>query len=138
MKPSSLVFAGLIVVACILFRRRVTPLQLAVALIAVVWLTLRGSGAVELPTLESLARHAGPTLGAWTYLLVGAAAFLETAFFVGLVAPGEFTVILGGFVAGQGHVNVFALAALVFVCAAAGDTTSFLLGRSLGRCEAMR
>jgi undecaprenyl-diphosphatase len=60
-------------------------------------------------------------------------AFLETAFFVGLIAPGEFTVIAGGFVAGQGVVNVFVLGAVVFVCAASGDTVSFLLGRRLGR-----
>jgi membrane protein DedA with SNARE-associated domain len=133
LKPSSLVFAGLIVVACFLFRRRLNRLQFAVAALAVIWLVLRGSGAIELPNVEKLARDAGPTLGAWTYLLVGAMAFLETAFFVGLIAPGEFTVILGGFIAGQGHVDVFLLAAIVFVCAAAGDTTSFVLGRRLGR-----
>lgn len=133
MKPSSLVFAGLILVAVALFRKRLTRVQIVAGLLAVVWLTLRGSGAVELPNLESMARRVGPTLGAWTYVLVGAMAYLETAFFVGLVAPGEVTVILGGFVAGQGHVNVFGLAGLVFVCAAAGDTTSFLLGRRLGR-----
>ena len=133
MKPSSLVFAGLILLACVIFRRRLTRAQIVLGLAAVAWLTLRGSGAVELPNLESLARRAGPTLGAWTYVLVGAMAYLETAFFVGLVAPGEFTVILGGFVAGQGEVNVFVLGALVFVCAAAGDTTSFVLGKKLGR-----
>jgi membrane protein DedA with SNARE-associated domain len=133
LKPSSLVFAGLVLVACVLLRRRLTRLQIAAGLAAVAWLTLRGSGAVELPNLESLARHAGPTLGAWTYLLVGGLAYLETAFFVGLIAPGEFAVILGGFVAGQGDVNVFLLGGVVFVCAAAGDTTSFVLGRRLGR-----
>lgn len=133
MKPSSLVFAGLILVAVALLRKRLTGVQIAVGLAAVVWLTLRGTGAVELPNFEHVARRVGPTLGAWTYLLVGALAYLETAFFVGLVAPGEFTVILGGFIAGQGHVNVFLLAGLVFVCAAAGDTTSFVLGRRLGR-----
>jgi undecaprenyl-diphosphatase len=132
-KPSSLVFAGLILVALAVFRKRLTRVHIVVGLLAVTWLTLRGCGVVQLPNFESIARRAGPTLGAWTYLLVGAMAYLETAFFVGLVAPGEFTVILGGFVAGQGHVNVFGLAALVFVCAAAGDTTSFLLGRKLGR-----
>ena len=60
-------------------------------------------------------------------------AFLETAFFLGLIAPGEFSVVLGGFVAGQGAIDVFVLGAIVFVCAAAGDTTSFILGRRLGR-----
>ena len=46
-------------------------------------------------------------LGRWTYLLVAALAFLETGAFVGLVAPGEFTVILGGVIAGQGEINVW-------------------------------
>jgi membrane protein DedA with SNARE-associated domain len=66
-------------------------------------------------------------------VLVGAMAFLETAFFVGLVAPGEFSVVLGGFVAGQGEINVFVLGVIVFICAVAGDTVSFFLGRKLGR-----
>ena len=36
-------------------------------------------------------------------------AFLETGAFVGLIAPGEFTIILGGVVAGQGKIDVVAL-----------------------------
>jgi undecaprenyl-diphosphatase len=133
LKPSSLVFAGLIVVAIVLLRRRLTRLQLAIGVIAVAWLTLRGSGLVELPNFEETARKTGPALGAWTYAIVGAMAYLETAFFLGLIAPGEFTVILGGFIAGQGVINVWALGAIVFVCACAGDTTSYILGRRLGR-----
>lgn len=133
LKPSSLVFAGLILVACVLLRRRVSGLVLAIGLGAVAWLTLRGSGLVELPNFEETARRTGPTLGAWTYAIVGALAYLETAFFVGLVAPGEFTVILGGFIAGQGVINVWVLGVIVFLCACAGDTTSYILGRRLGR-----
>ena len=49
LKPSSLVFAGLILVACVLLRRRVSGVVLAIGLGAVAWLTLRGSGLVELP-----------------------------------------------------------------------------------------
>ena len=45
-------------------------------------------------------------LGAWTYVLVGLAAFLETGAFVGLVLPGETVVILGGAVAGQGETSI--------------------------------
>ena len=60
-------------------------------------------------------------------------AFLETGAFVGLIAPGETTVIVGGLVAGQGEISLFVLIALVWVCAVAGDVTSYLLGRRLGR-----
>jgi membrane protein DedA with SNARE-associated domain len=133
MKPSSLVFAGLLLVALALFRRRLSKEQIVIGLLVVAWLALRGSGLVHLPDFEKTAKKVGPTLGAWTYLLVGAMAYLETAFFLGLIAPGEFTVILGGFVAGQGEINVFVLGALVCACAIAGDTTSYLLGRRLGR-----
>jgi membrane protein DedA with SNARE-associated domain len=131
-KPSSLVFAALLLVALAVFRRRLGKGQIILGLLVVAWLAVRGSGVVELPDFEKTAKKVGPTLGAWTYLLVGGMAYLETAFFVGLVAPGEFTVILGGFVAGQGEIDVFLLGALVFLCAIAGDTTSYLLGRRLG------
>ena len=60
-------------------------------------------------------------------------AFLETGAFVGLVAPGETTIIVGGVIAGQGEVELIPLIGLVWVCAVLGDTTSFFIGRRLGR-----
>ncbi len=72
-------------------------------------------------------------LGAWTYGIVGLAAFLETGAFVGLVLPGESAVILGGAVAGQGATSIVVTIGVVWFCAWAGDTASFLLGRRLGR-----
>jgi undecaprenyl-diphosphatase len=92
-----------------------------------------GAGLVRLPNLESLILRVGETLGPWTYLLVGALAFLETGAFVGLVAPGETAVIVGGLVAGQGQISLPLLIALVWACAVAGDVTSYVLGRRLGR-----
>ena len=71
-------------------------------------------------------------LGPWTYALV-AAAFLETGAFVGLVAPGETIVIAGGVIAGQGEIQLLPLIGLVWACAVLGDTTSFYIGRRLGR-----
>jgi undecaprenyl-diphosphatase len=133
MKPTSLVFCALLLVALFLFRRRLSRTQIALGILLAGWLGFRGSGLVDLPNFETLAEEIGPTLGAWTYALVGIMAFLETAFFLGLIAPGEFSVILGGFVAGQGEIDPFILGAIVFVCAAGGDTTSFVLGRKLGR-----
>jgi membrane protein DedA with SNARE-associated domain len=133
LKLGSLALAALVVVALACLRRRLSRVQLGIGVVVVAWLAVRGAGVVELPDLEDTAKEIGPTLGAWTYVLVALMAFLETAFFVGLIAPGEFSVVLGGFVAGQGEIDVFALGGIVFVCAAAGDTTSFFLGRALGR-----
>jgi membrane protein DedA with SNARE-associated domain/membrane-associated phospholipid phosphatase len=79
--------------------------------------------------IEDLSRG----LGAWTYLLVGALAFLETGAFVGLVAPGEFTVMLGGAVAAQGDIELPLILAITWLCAFLGDSVSFLLGARLGR-----
>jgi membrane protein DedA with SNARE-associated domain/membrane-associated phospholipid phosphatase len=94
---------------------------------------LIGAGVIPLPNLEKLLEDAGETLGTWTYLLVGALAYLETGAFVGFVAPGETAVIVGGLVAGQKHISLFVLIAIVWACAVAGDVTSFTLGRRLGR-----
>jgi membrane protein DedA with SNARE-associated domain len=85
------------------------------------------------PDLEHALRQLGSTLGPWTYALVGVMAFLETGAGVGLIAPGELAVILGGVAAGQGEVELMPLIALVWVCAVAGDTLSYVLGRRLGR-----
>ncbi len=83
--------------------------------------------------LEGMIQDLSEGLGAWTYLLVGALAFLETGAFVGLIAPGEFTVILGGAVAGQGDISLPLILAITWACAFAGDSVSFLLGAKLGR-----
>jgi membrane protein DedA with SNARE-associated domain/membrane-associated phospholipid phosphatase len=84
--------------------------------------------------LEDLARE----LGDWTYALVGLLAFLETGAFVGLVFPGETAVILGGAIAGQGETSVEITLAIVWFCAWAGDSVSFLIGTRLGREFVMR
>ncbi|MBX7190240.1 MAG: DedA family protein, partial [Solirubrobacterales bacterium] len=72
-------------------------------------------------------------LGAWTYLVVGLLAFLETGAFVGLIVPGETAMLIGGAVAGQGVINVFLLIAIAWLMAFLGDSTSFWLGHRLGR-----
>lgn len=83
--------------------------------------------------IEEFVQNLAHNLGAWAYLLVGAIAFLETAFFIGLFAPGEFTITLGGVLAGEGTVDLTVMIGIVWACAFAGDTTSFYLGRRLGR-----
>ena len=83
--------------------------------------------------LEKILEDVANALGAWTYALVGFFAFAETGAFIGLVAPGETVMLLGGAVAGQGTINLYVLIALAWTCACAGDVTSFFLGRRLGR-----
>ncbi|HWJ42661.1 MAG TPA: VTT domain-containing protein [Solirubrobacterales bacterium] len=83
--------------------------------------------------LQNLLEEISETLGAWTYLLVGFFAFAETGAGIGLVVPGETTMLLGGAVAGQGAIDVYLLIAIAWFAAWLGDTTSFFLGRRLGR-----
>lgn len=89
----------------------------------------------ELPefNFETIIEDLSEGLGKWTYLLVAILAFLETGAFVGLVAPGEFTVLLGGAVAGQGDISLPLILAITWMSAFLGDSVSFLLGARLGR-----
>jgi membrane-associated protein len=114
-------------------RRRPPAALLALAALAAVAFALTTTGVIELPDLETALTNLSDTLGQWTYLLVAGLAFLETGAFVGLIAPGETAVVLGGVVAAQGQVELGLLLVLVWLAAAAGDLTSFILGRRLGR-----
>ena len=96
-------------------------------------LGLLAFGVVQAPDLEGALTDLSDALGPWTYALVAGLAFLETGAFVGLVAPGETAVVLGGVVAARGDVELGLILAMTWVAAAAGDLTSFLLGRRLGR-----
>jgi membrane-associated protein len=91
------------------------------------------AGVVRPPDLEGVLTDLSDALGSWTYALVGALAFLETGAFVGLVAPGETAIVLGGVVAAQGEVDLVPMLAIAWVAAALGDLASFALGRRLGR-----
>jgi membrane-associated protein len=99
------------------------------ALAGIVAFVVAGPG---LPDVEARLTELSDSLGAWTYALVATLAFLETGAFVGLLAPGETAIVLGGVVAERGDVDLFPLLALVWLAAALGDLTSFVLGRRLG------
>jgi membrane protein DedA with SNARE-associated domain len=92
----------------------------------------------NLVDLEKVLEDVSQALGAWTYLLVAVFAFAETGAFVGLLVPGETVMILGGATAGQGATDIYLLIAIAWVCAFAGDSTSFFIGRLLGREFLMR
>lgn len=109
-----------------------------VAVIAFVAGIVLGLGIVEIPSFEDLPlqrwiEDIGDALGNWAYVIVGVLAFLETGAFVGLVAPGETFVILGGVLAGEGTLGYVQLLGIVWLMAFLGDLTSFYLGRRLGR-----
>lgn len=115
-------------------RRHVVPLLVAAAALGIY-----AGGLLDLlPDPERIIEDVATTLGQWTYVLVGALAFLETGAFVGLVAPGETTVILGGVIAGQGEISLLVLVGIVWTAAILGDSTSFLIGRRLGRGFVLR
>jgi membrane protein DedA with SNARE-associated domain len=113
--------------------QRVGQMLRALGVVLCVALVLYGAGVIHLPELEDVIASVGSSLGAYTYALVAAMAFLETGAFVGLVVPGETVVIVGGVVAGQGHIDLGLLLTLTWLCAFAGDVTGYLLGRRLGR-----
>jgi membrane protein DedA with SNARE-associated domain/membrane-associated phospholipid phosphatase len=79
--------------------------------------------------IESLASG----LGQWAYLLVAFMAAAETAAFLGFIAPGEFAIIFGGVLAGEGTLSIQLLIGIVWASVLIGDGIGFLLGRRLGR-----
>jgi membrane-associated protein len=113
--------------------RRPRTALLAAGVVAAAAFVLTTVGVIELPDWEKILTDVSETLGAWTYVLVGGLAFLETGAFVGLIAPGETAVVLGGVVAAHGEVELALMLLLVWLAAAAGDLASYALGRRLGR-----
>ena len=106
---------------------------LVAGVVAAVVLAAVTAGLIELPDLETALTDLSDSLGAWTYALVASLAFLETGAFVGLVAPGETAIVLGGVVAAEGGVDLGLILVVAWTAAALGDLASFLLGQRLGR-----
>src|SRR3954469_7840355 len=126
---------AVLVAAYVVWRwRRLSLERKVLGVVAVLALAVYASGVLSaLPDPKQIIEDVAKALGPWTYALVGLAAFLETGAFVGLVAPGETIVIAGGVVAGQGEIDLLPLIGVVWTCAVLGDTTSFYIGRRLGR-----
>jgi membrane protein DedA with SNARE-associated domain len=116
-------------------RRRLFLLAIAAAIAAGYYLISR---VVPHEDLQQVLEDVSNALGAWTYLLVGVFAFAETGAFVGLVVPGETVMLIGGAVAGQGAIDIYILIGIAWFAAWAGDTTSFFVGRRLGRGFVLR
>ncbi len=130
----ALVAAVALAAAAIWKRRKLGFEKTAIAVLVAAGIAVWATGVLSLlPNPEKVIEDIAEALGPWTYALVGVMAFLETGAFVGLVAPGEFTVIVGGVVAGQGEISIVALIGLTWFCCVLGDTASFFIGRKLGR-----
>jgi membrane-associated protein len=113
---------------------RISPrMLLAAGILAAAAFAATVSGTVPLPDLDGALTSLSDRLGPWTCALVAIMAFLETGAFVGLIAPGETAVVLGGVVAARGEVDLPVMIAVTWAAAALGDLASFTLGRRLGR-----
>jgi undecaprenyl-diphosphatase len=133
-KVAAAVAAAALVVFVVLRWQRLSRGRRIAGLLAAAALGVYASGVLPaLPDAKTAINHIAHALGKFTYVLVGVLAFLETGAFVGLVAPGETVVLAGGVIAGQGEISLLPLIGVVWLCAILGDTTSFFIGRRLGR-----
>lgn len=71
-------------------------------------------------------------LGRLTYAIAGGMVFLEVGTPLGLVTPSELAVPFAGAAAAAGAVGLLPLIAVVWACAAVGDSTGFATGRLAG------
>jgi membrane protein DedA with SNARE-associated domain len=133
MKPGTLLVGVAVAALGVVRRERLTRPAAAALVVVVAGLLIAGSGLVALPPIPVLVRDATSALGPFTLVVVGAFAFAESGAFVGLVAPGELIVVLGGVAAGHGTVALVTLIAVVWICALAGDLVSYAIGRRRGR-----
>jgi membrane protein DedA with SNARE-associated domain len=69
------------------------------------------------------------------YAGVAGLVFIES---FGVPAPGETAIIAGSAAAGNGQLNVFAVAVTAFLAAVAGDSLGYLIGRTGGRPLVLR
>ena len=69
---------------------------------------------------------------ALAYTIIALLVFGESAFFAGFVIPGETAVLLGGFLASEGHLDIVTLIVVVVISAILGDTAGYEVGKHLG------
>lgn len=70
----------------------------------------------------------GPT----AYVLCGALVFGEAALLLGFVIPGETAALVGGALASFGSINVELMLLVIVLCAIAGDSTGYEVGKLIG------
>jgi len=83
------------------------------------------------PVLDFL-RGIGESVGAWLYVIAGGLAFAEAAIMVGVVLPGETALLVAGFAAHEGVISLVPMIIIAIVCAIAGDSVGYEVGRAIG------
>ncbi|PVZ11458.1 MULTISPECIES: DedA family protein [unclassified Pseudomonas] len=78
--------------------------------------------------LDMLVNH----YGAWIYAILFAVIFCETGLVVTPFLPGDSLLFIGGAVAAGGAMDPVLLAALLMAAAVLGDSTNYVIGRTLG------
>jgi len=73
------------------------------------------------------------SLGNWGYALLFLAPFLESSAFVGVLVPGESVVVLAGFLASHGYLELYNCMIVIALGAILGDSTGYALGKAFGR-----
>ncbi len=73
-----------------------------------------------------------PLFSYWGYLIVFTGVFLESIFLTGWIAPGTAVLLLGGFYAVNGGLNVWMIWATAVAGALVGDNVGYFIGRKLG------
>ena len=78
----------------------------------------------------------GDAVNPWGYVLLFVLTALEASAFVGLFVPGETALLLGGFLAYQGKLNLGLVIVVTVIGGILGDSAGYEIGRHLG--ERMR
>jgi membrane protein DedA with SNARE-associated domain len=74
----------------------------------------------------------GENVGAWLYLIAALAAFGEAAILIGVVLPGEASLLVAGYFCHEGVLKLSVMIPLAIVAAIAGDSVGFEFGRHFG------
>jgi membrane protein DedA with SNARE-associated domain len=83
---------------------------------------------MSLATVLDLARSAG----SWVYVLLGGLAFGEAAIMIGMALPGETALLVGGYLAHEQVLSLPVMITVAVLCAIAGDSVGYYVGRSMG------
>jgi membrane protein DedA with SNARE-associated domain len=79
-----------------------------------------------------LLKRIGENAGPWLYLIAGGLAFAEAAVLVGMVFPGEVALLVAGFAAHQGWLDLRLMIVVAVGAATLGDSVGYEVGRRLG------
>jgi membrane-associated protein len=66
------------------------------------------------------------------YIGIFAIVFAESGLLVGFFLPGDSLLFTAGFLASQGHFDIYILATLCFIAAITGDATGYWFGKKVG------